>query len=175
MLNTYFINPYFLFKVYKKTTYGKIWLLQFSSGGLGRCRSLFYYRTPAPHWGKDIWVAGRYCFPAELRGVRRLPSSYLPKCIPSQGGLCPWCRIAKGWREPGNMTLQRSRIFRMVLLKMRITAKGMGPHWQRQSEERAERDSLYCLHWPGPGPGTCLKWVKFHLWQLKKLSISFYI
>ena len=48
------------------------------------------------------------------------------------------------WMEPGNMTLQRSRIFRMVLFKMRITDQGVGPAWQRQSWARAGRDSHSC-------------------------------
>ena len=44
---------------------------------------------------------------------------------------------ARGWREPRNMTLQRSRIFGLVLFKKRITDQGVRPAWQRQSGERA--------------------------------------
>ena len=40
------------------------------------------------------------------------------------------------------MTLQRSRIVRKVLFKIRMTAQGGGPAWQKQSEARAERDTL---------------------------------
>ena len=43
----------------------------------------------------------------------------------------------RGWREPGNMTLQRGRIFGLVLFKRRITDQGVGPAWQRQSGARA--------------------------------------
>ena len=45
--------------------------------------------------------------------------------------------LARGWREPGNMTLQRGRIFGLVLFKRRITDQGVGPAWQRQSGARA--------------------------------------
>ena len=40
------------------------------------------------------------------------------------------------------MTLQRSRIVRIVLFKIGITDQGVGPAWQRQSGARAERDTL---------------------------------
>ena len=43
-----FQHPYLLFTVYKKETNGEIWLLEFSPGGLGRCRSLLYYPRPRP-------------------------------------------------------------------------------------------------------------------------------
>ena len=39
----------------------------------------------------------------------------------------------RGWREPGNMILQRGRIFGLVLFKIRVTDQGVGPAWQRQS------------------------------------------
>ena len=39
----------------------------------------------------------------------------------------------RGWREPGNMIVQRGRIFRLVLFKRRETDQGVGPAWQRQS------------------------------------------
>ena len=41
--------------------------------------------------------------------------------------------MGRGWREPGNMILQRGRIFGLVLFKRRVTDQGVGPAWQRQS------------------------------------------
>ena len=37
------------------------------------------------------------------------------------------------------MTLQKSKIFRLVLFKRRITEQVVGPDWQRQSGARAGR------------------------------------
>ena len=49
----------------------------------------------------------------------------------------------RGWREPGNKTLQRSRIFGLVLLMRGVTEQEGRAAWQRQSGAGAERD-------PGP-------------------------
>ena len=46
-------------------------------------------------------------------------------------------KVTRGWREPGNMTLQRGGIFGLVLFERRITDQGVGPVWQRQSGARA--------------------------------------
>ena len=105
--------------------------------------------------------------------------------------------FGRGWREPGNKTLTRGRIFRMVLIKTMprdspdwlflasthieasfrdglVTDPGMGPAWQKQSEARARRDSQSCSHyWEGPGSG--LKWGKSHFRQLRKMWFTFHI
>ena len=52
--------------------------------------------------------------------------------------------LDRGWREPENMILQRGRIFGLVLFKRRVTDQGVGPAWQRQSEQEQERDSWSC-------------------------------
>ena len=44
------------------------------------------------------------------------------------------------------MTLQRGRIFRMVLLEKRVTDREVRPVGQRQSRAIAERGSRSCLH-----------------------------
>ena len=44
-----------------------------------------------------------------------------------------WESNTRGWREPGNMILQRGRILGLVLFKRRVTDQGVGPAWQRQS------------------------------------------
>ena len=41
--------------------------------------------------------------------------------------------ILSSYREPGNKTLQRGRIFRLVLFKKRVTDTEMGPAGQKQS------------------------------------------
>ena len=50
----------------------------------------------------------------------------------------------KGWREPGNKTLQRSRIFGLVLFMRGVTDQEGRPAWQRQSGAGAGRDSWSC-------------------------------
>ena len=44
-----------------------------------------------------------------------------------------------GWREPGNMTLQRGRIFGLVLFKRKVTDQEGRPAGQRQSGAGAGR------------------------------------
>ena len=51
---------------------------------------------------------------------------------------------ARGWREPGNKTLQRSRIFGLVLFMRGVTDQEGRSAWQRQSGAGAGRDSWSC-------------------------------
>ena len=46
----------------------------------------------------------------------------------------------RGWREPGTMTLQRGRIFGMVLIKRSVTDQEVRPGGQRQSRKRTEKN-----------------------------------
>ena len=48
-------------------------------------------------------------------------------------------RSSRGWREPGNMTLQRDRIFGLVLFKTKVTDQEGRPAGQRQSGAGAGR------------------------------------
>ena len=43
------------------------------------------------------------------------------------------------------MNLQKTRIFRMVPLKIIKTDQGVGPAWQRQYGAKRDRDSLVLL------------------------------
>ena len=47
--------------------------------------------------------------------------------------------FSRGWREPGNMTLQRGRIFGLVLFKRKVTDQEGRPAGQRQSGAGAGR------------------------------------
>ena len=47
--------------------------------------------------------------------------------------------LSRGRREPGNMTLQRGRIFRLVLFKRKVTDQEGRPAGQRQSGAGAGR------------------------------------
>ena len=47
--------------------------------------------------------------------------------------------VCRWWREPGNKTLQRGRIFGLVLFKLRVTDQEVGPAGQRQSRAGAGR------------------------------------
>ena len=51
---------------------------------------------------------------------------------------------SRGWREPGNKTLQKSKIFGMVLFMRGVTDHEGRPAWQRQSGAGAGRDSWSC-------------------------------
>ena len=53
--------------------------------------------------------------------------------------------IGRGWREPGNMTLQRGRIFGLVLFKRRVSDQGVGPAGQRKSGAGAGERFLVLL------------------------------
>ena len=75
------------------------------------------------------------------------------------------------------MTSQISRIVQMVLLKMRITDRGVGHDWQRQSGARAGKDSQSCSHllsrtknWSKMGKKSL--WTILHLYN-QKLVIFF--
>ena len=48
-------------------------------------------------------------------------------------------KAARGWREPGNMPLQRGRIFGLVLFKRKVTDQEGRPVGQRQSGAGAGR------------------------------------
>ena len=48
----------------------------------------------------------------------------------------------RGWREPGNKTLQRGRIFLLVLFKKRVPDQEGRPAGQRQSRARAGKRFL---------------------------------
>ena len=52
---------------------------------------------------------------------------------------CHMSHVSRGWREPGNMTLQRGRIFRLVLFKRKVTDQEWRPAEQRQSGAGAGR------------------------------------
>ena len=47
-----------------------------------------------------------------------------------------------GLREPGNLTLQRGKLFGMVLFKRRVTDQEVGPARQRQSVAGAGKRHL---------------------------------
>ena len=51
------------------------------------------------------------------------------------------CDKCRGWREPGNKTLRRSRIFGLVLFMRGVTEQEGRPAWQKQSGAGAGRDS----------------------------------
>ena len=51
---------------------------------------------------------------------------------------------SRGWREPGNKTLQKSRIIRMVLFMRGVIDQEGRLAWQRQSEAGAGRDYRSC-------------------------------
>ena len=61
------------------------------------------------------------------------PGQEVYKLVPH---LMPYCR---GRREPGNMTLQRGRIFGLVLFKRKVTDQEGRPAGQRQSGAGAGR------------------------------------
>ena len=54
------------------------------------------------------------------------------------------CDKCRGWREPGNKNLQRSRIFGLVLFMRVVTDQEGRPAWQRQLGAGAGRDSWSC-------------------------------
>ena len=76
-----------------------------------------------------------------------------------------WCQSSiahRGWREPGNITLQRNRIVRSFF-KIKITDQRVGPAWQTvwsKSRERFPGTALIDL--AGPGTGV-IRLVKHNL------------
>ena len=77
----------------------------------------------------------------------RIPNSQNLPCSSQAGAeateLCIWvwfstwnfsgCRGGRGWKEPGNMSLQRGRIFGLVLFKRKVIDQDVGPAGRRQS------------------------------------------
>ena len=52
--------------------------------------------------------------------------------------------LYRGWRELGNKTLQRSRVFGLVLFMRGVTDQEGRPAWQRQLGAGAGRESWSC-------------------------------
>ena len=70
----------------------------------------------------------------------------------------PWLikiiRSRRGRREPGNITLQRGRIFKLVLFKKKVRDQEVGPADQIQSGAGLSRREIagpVQINWTGPG------------------------
>ena len=52
------------------------------------------------------------------------------------------CSVSRGWREPGNKTLQRGRIYGLVLFMRRVTDQEGRPAGQKESGAGAGKKFL---------------------------------
>ena len=102
------------------------------------------------------WIAPAFCSglsPHKALKLRRrskldawiAPPSvpYCPSVEPKKRGSVPnWMCGSQGMEEPGEKTLQRGRIYGLVLLMRRATDHEGRPAWQRQAEAEAGKKFL---------------------------------